>query len=354
MSTALSRRGLALLAPLGLLTWSFSWCGAVGAAEVKTSTWANYTSASNPTPDPLSQDLFGTGSPTLSSSIRRDSTKAHAQAWAAATLTGTGVTKSASGTGWLDAGTPTWDAKSETWSSFSFGSPYIVIGPNGTTDFQVRIPAAATLTLAGTGYNLQQQQPNDLMPGLQTIGRTQLPPTTAPAGPPSSFFDIFFELHIHVVQGANDFKVFDGSVNFGANGQVNPSGDSMTPFLNFSADSTGLLTAHFLDDYVFPVLRNNLSVPAITLDNNVPFDLTFQALMRGGDGGSMAADGTFDATGSYPGGLSQVGGGGSFTGIFEMKTPVAGTVLVPEPSGLALAGIAAIGMALCARRRRTR
>ena len=347
MNTALSRRGLALLAPLGLLTWSFCWCDA---AEVKTSTYSHDAGA-NPTPDPLSQDLLGTGSPTLSSSIRRDSTKAHAQAWAAATLTGTGITKSASGNGWLDSGTPTLDAKSETWSSFAFGSPYIVHGQSGgTTNFQVRIPAGATLTLPSTGYDSAQIMLGDpplgggVMPLPQTLTRTQLP-----TGTHNSFFDIFFQLDIEIVQdlgGGNvkDFPVFHGSINFGANGQVTTSGDSMNSFLDTTtSNSNGQLTRQF-NSFVFPT-----SIPIV---NNIPFDLTFQALMRGGDGGSTAVDGTFDAAGSYP--VSQVGGGGSFTGIFEMVNPPAGAVLdvVPEPSGLVLASVAAIGSAACARLRR--
>lgn len=347
MNRALSCRGLALLAALDLLTWSLSWCGAAAAAEVKTSAYAHDTSASNPVPDPLSQDLLGTGSPKLSSSIRRDSTRAHAQAWASATLTSTGVTKSASGTGWLDAGTPTYDAKSETWSSFAFGSPYIVHSQNpGTTIFQVRIPPSATLTLPDTGYDSSQFMLGDLLPTPQTFSRTQLP-----TGTHNSFFDIFFQLDIEVVQdlgGGNvqDFPVFHGSVNFGADGQVIKNGNSVDPFLTFVADSNGQLTAQFANNFVFPQ-----SIPIV---NNIPFDLTFQALMRGGDGGLVALDGTFDAAGSYP--APQVGGDGSFTGIFEMiNPPPAGTFLdvVPEPSALTLAGIAAISFAVCARRRRT-
>src|SRR6476660_2354493 len=56
--------------------------------------------------------------PTLvTSSIQSNTTRAHGQAWATAKITGSGLTKSASGSGWIDAGVPTYDLKGYSWSA---------------------------------------------------------------------------------------------------------------------------------------------------------------------------------------------------------------------------------------------
>jgi hypothetical protein len=297
------------------------------AAQVNTSTYATDL-AGHPSPDPLTEVKTGTGSPAVTSSIRRDSTKAHAQAWASASLGATGITKSASGNGWLDPGTPTLDAKGETWSSSASGSPYMVnnANPGSTTTFQLRIPAGPTLNLVGTGYNPAQAQAGDFpLPSPQTISRTQIP-----AGSNTSFFDFTFHLTAIVQQGVTVQQIFDGGFTVAADGTVTPVGDSTSPFLTLNVDAAGSIGAQFVDNFVFP--------KTATVINNSVFDLTFVETMQMGDGVSTTG-GTFPSLGSM---TTQVGGGGSFTAVFEMRNPVdPNSVLVaaPEPASLLSAGI---------------
>src|SRR5262249_33252197 len=99
------------------------------AVSVTTSTFATQ---SNPPTVTAQHPLTTFTNPTnISSSVRSDentagTNAAHAQAWASATVSLSGVTKSASGNGWLNVGLPT--VKAETWSSSASGSQYMVSG----------------------------------------------------------------------------------------------------------------------------------------------------------------------------------------------------------------------------------
>src|SRR5262249_51650457 len=98
-------------------------------------TTSTYATQSNPPTVTASSPLTTVTNPTsISRSVRSDENSsaghaAHAQAWGSAVVTPSGVTKSASGNGWLDATAPT--VKAETWSSSASGSQYIVNGPPG-------------------------------------------------------------------------------------------------------------------------------------------------------------------------------------------------------------------------------
>src|SRR5262245_42175031 len=81
-------------------------------------TTSTYATQSNPPTVTASSPLTTVTNPTtISRSVRSDENSAatnaaHAQAWGSATVTSGGVTKSASGNGWLNVGPPT--VKAET------------------------------------------------------------------------------------------------------------------------------------------------------------------------------------------------------------------------------------------------
>jgi hypothetical protein len=255
---------------------------------------------------------------TISASVRSDVSgaaghAAHAQAWGQAQVTSMGVTKSASGNGWLDATAPT--SKSETWSSSASGSRYIVNGPAGQSvpfQFQVGIPSSqGQLTLPLTGYDPSQAQATDFgPPNVLSFNRTAIPAGNLFS---SGSFDLFFDLEVAVTQNGVTQPIFNGQATLAANGQVTFGGDSQSQafFPQFliidQSQGNGQLNAHFFDQRVFP--------NSVSLAPNTPFELTFIETMKMGNG--VVTGGIND----FPALTEQTGAGGSFTGSFEMLNP---------------------------------
>jgi len=330
---------IGLLAPVAT-SWGVS---------VTTSTYATQT---NPPTVTAQHPLTTVTNPTsISASVRSDEngptlTAAHAQAWGSAVVTSSGVTKSASGKGWLDPVAPS--VKGETWSSSASGSQYIINsnGPPGQVvpcQFQVGDPTkpGPALTVFDTGLAPADNFATDMPLNVLSLKRTAIPTGNTFS---SSFFDIFFSLDVEVTQDGTPHSIFNGSITIDKAGQVTLGGDSQSQaffpqFLTLDQNlNNGLLQAHFIDQRVFPI-----TVPLLTND---PFDLTFVETMKMGDGVSTSGND------SFPNLIEQTGGGGSFTGTFEFVPggPTGVTFqALPEPAGSVLAGlglVAASGFAL--------
>lgn len=366
MSTIISRchllslvGGIVVAAILaqGAKAWGVSATTYTFASQVDTSPSVHTVTAKNGLTGPVTT----TGLTSASRSVRSDvdsslSHAAHAQAWASATVTSSGVTKSASGNGWLDATLPT--TKSETWSSSASGSQYIVNGQPGQIvpfQFQVGIPQATT-TLLTTGFDMSdpnQHVSSDLgPPNPLSFYRTAIPAESPTATPTPGLFDLTFSLNVAVTQNATTASIFNGQVKLAADGTISYS-DSVAQalfqqFLVIDQNSAnGLLQSHFIDQFVFP--------QKVDLMTNVPFDLTFIETMQMGNGLTTNHNAAGDPLDDFS--LldnSQFGGGGSFTGTFEMSGAGAGTAFqlqpVPEPAGLVLGMMSFLGFGCFARR----
>jgi len=318
--------------------------------SVTTSTYA--TQSNPPTVTDSKPPVTYTGVTSVSNSKRSDENgatlnAAHAQAWASATVTSTGVTKSASGKGWLDPVAPT--VKGETWSSSASGSQYIINGAPGQVvpcQFQVGDPTkpGPALTAFDTGLAPTDNFASDMPLNVLSLKRTGIPTGNSFS---SSFFDIFFSLDVEVTQDATTHSIFNGSITIDKGGQVTLGGDSQSQaffnqFLVLDQNlNNGLLQAHFVDQRVFPT--------TVSLLTNDPFDLTFVETMKMGDGVSTTGND------SFPNLIEQTGGGGSFTGTFQFVPggPTGVTFqAAPEPSGIALAGLGLLGLSGFALRRK--
>jgi hypothetical protein len=292
----------------------------------------------------------------ISRSVRSDvnsaaTNAAHAQAWGSATVTASGVVKSASGNGWLNTGAPT--VKAETWSSSASGSQYIVNGPPGSNvpfQFQVGIPSTlGNLHIIGpgpdgTGYDITQQSASDIpLPAVLSMKRTAIPTgNTFPA----NAFDLNFSLDVEVTQGAASTSIFNGQITFGLNGQTTRVGDFQnSAFANLLvADNQldGTLSAHFTDQFQFPT--------SVNVAANIPFDLTFILSMKMGDGSTVDLGSDPSPNFSFPNQPGIISAEGSFTGTFFTSSGNTITPVVPEPGSIVLAGIALIGLGGMARR----
>ncbi len=256
---------------------------------------------------------YKTDPTSVTSSIRSDTTRAHGEAWATAKITGSGLTKSASGTGWIDPGVPSYDLKGFSWSAAASGTQMIVTGPGPTATFQFSIPSAASLTLADTGFPSSFIDSLYQTPTLQSIRRNPCPDNLP--SDQASMYDITFSVHASVQQNNPgnpiNFTFLNGGFTIGASGQVTAFGQPPQVGIN---DPTGNLSAQF----------SSMQSAPITLQTGVPFTVSMDFTMQMGSG-SATHGADFPDTLTNP-----VGSGGSFTMNFN---------LAPNQLGYTVAGI---------------
>ncbi|HEY2880945.1 MAG TPA: autotransporter-associated beta strand repeat-containing protein, partial [Pirellulales bacterium] len=243
--------------------------------------------------------------PTLAAnSIRSDVTRAHAMAWATSQVTGSGVTKIASGTGWVDAAVPNYDPKSFSWSSTASGTQLIVHGPTNTmAPFNFSIPTAASLVSdCDPGYpdslNFTDYHP----PQLQTFTRDPLPYDT----PTNSFFDLTINITATVHQDGDmshapiDFTFLNGGYTIDSLGTVTPFG-ALPPQVQTMPGLPGSV------NLAFPSALSN----EVDLRTETPFTLDLSVTMQMGNGRNSKPLWFDDLTGP-------TGGGGSLALDFNL------------------------------------
>jgi hypothetical protein len=264
--------------------------------------------------------LFGSQyitDPTLAtSSIRSDSTRAHAEAWATAKITGSGLTKSASGTGWVDPGVPSYDLKGFSWSSEASGTQLMVNGPAPTAQFVFSIPQASALTLAATGYPTDFNDPRYHPPTLQTFNRDVLPAGLAPSQ--LSLYDVSIDITATFHQpGMPDFTFINGGYTIGADGTRTITGQPPPP-VQFNTGQPGLSAT-------FAATQS----PPITVLTGVPFTVSMDFTMKMGSGSATAGA-------NFPDNIAApIGSGASFTMNFGLATGQSGFTVsgvYPTPS----------------------
>ncbi len=196
----------------------------VSAVTVTGSTFASETGG--PLPNPKST-FFNIGNPTTASdSIRSDVQYAHAEAWANATVTCSGVTKSTGGRAWSDA-PGGFDSRSTLWNASASGTQVIANytgqgAPPEFAPFNFVVPGGgiASALNAFPGNNA-----ND--PPGYTTPASMAPPASGQGfvvnagtsgGPLPSFFDIFLQVDATAQQGnGQPVDLFHGTILFNPN-----------------------------------------------------------------------------------------------------------------------------------------
>jgi PEP-CTERM motif len=235
----------------------------------------------------------------VTSSIQSNTTRAHAQSWATAKVTGSGLTKSASGTGWVDPGVPSYDLKGFSWSAEAAGTQLLVNGPGTTAQFVFSIPQASTLTLDSTGYPANFNDTRYHPPALQTFARDPLPPGLTASQ--LSLYDVSIGVTATFHQpGMPDFTFINGGYTINAAGDRIPFGQA--PPVQFVTGGQNSLNATF----------QPTQSPPITVLTNIPFTVSMDFTMKMGSGSaSTGAD--------FPENIPlAIGGGASFTMNFNL------------------------------------
>ena len=196
----------------------------VAAVTVTGSTFASETGG--PLPNPKST-FFNIGNPTTASdSIRSDVQYAHAEAWANATVTCSGVTKSTGGRAWSDA-PGGFDSRSTLWNASASGTQVIAnYTGQGTAPefapFNFIVPSGGIASALNAFPGNNAGDP----PGYTTPA-SMAPPASGQGfvvnagtsgGPLPSFFDIFLQVDATAQQGnGQPVDLFHGTMLFNPN-----------------------------------------------------------------------------------------------------------------------------------------
>jgi hypothetical protein len=349
-----------MIVVVGLLLSAIS-ASSAQAVVISGSTYAAETGG--PGPDPVSKSYPPpTTSPTsVSGNIRSDVVYSHAQSWAQATVTPSGVVKSVGGRGWIDtpptAIAPLYDAKSNLWNAYASGTQLIINGPAGTASTHFVIPA--------NGIPSQfNAMPANAPPGSTTNPLGDPGSITPPAngqglvvngslgtGSMPSFFDIFVQLDVTAQQGAasqvdlfhGTFLVDPNTLQFQGTGGFAGLNPVITP--STGNPNSPQYTITFPTD-----IAGGTFDPLVGL----PFNLNFDEYMTMGDPNRQFPSVTptgFDFS-SRSGG--PVGAGGAFAAEFLLDNPSTYSLsAAPEPSSLVLALIGGLGVLVAIRRRQS-
>ncbi|HKD36229.1 MAG TPA: PEP-CTERM sorting domain-containing protein [Pirellulales bacterium] len=320
------------------------------AVIINGSTYAAETGGPLPNPASTSYNLVNPTS--VSTSIRSDVKWSHAQSWASAYVTPSGVTKTTGGRGWIDtpptAFAPLYDGKSNLWNAYASGTQLIVNGAGPVASFHFVIPANGIATSFNAQPANQAGDPNQITPPPD--GQGIVINGSQGSGSMPSFFDVFAQLDVTAQQGAGPkVDIFHGTflVDPNTNSFQGTGGFAgITPVITPGSGNSPQFTL------AFPTDITGASFDALV---GQPFNLQFDEYMTMGDPNHQFPSLTptpFDFS-SRSGG--PVGAGGAFAAQFLLDDPRQFTVTpLPEPGSLVLAGIGVLGCCLALRRRGNR
>jgi hypothetical protein len=184
------------------------------AVTITGSTYAAETGGPLPNPKSVSYNI--TNPTSVSASIRSDVVYSHAQSWASAQVTSSGVTKTTGGRGWVDV-PGGFDGRSNLWNAYASGTQLIVNGPPGVAGFHFVIPANGVPPQFNAQPANQPGDPSQITP--PPGGQALVINGSQGAGSMPSFFDVFVQLDVTAQQGAGPkVDLFHGAF------QVDPNG----------------------------------------------------------------------------------------------------------------------------------
>lgn len=279
---------------------------------------STYAANTNGQPPPSSTSMtFNLTNPTsVSDSIRSDVTYSHAQAWASATVTCLGVTKTTGGRGWADtspiATAPFYDNKANLWSAYASGTQVVAnYTGKGTapqfTPFNFAIPgdvASQFNAFPGNGPG----DPATLTPPSSGIGFV-VNGGGGGAGSLPSFFDISLQIDATAQQGSGQpVDLFHGTLLFdpgaltfqttggfaGISPVVTPGPISGQYFVSFPTIQGGTFNAT-----VGQPFQTNFNVYMTMGDPNRQFDPNNQATFPVPFNFSTMSGGTVGAVGAF-------------------------------------------------------
>lgn len=322
------------------------------AVTISGSTYAANTGG--PPPNPTSANYNQTNPTSVSANIRSDVTWSHAQSWASAYVTASGVTKTTGGRGWVDtpptAIAPLYDGRSNLWNAYASGTQLVVSGPGSNAAMHFVIPANGIPAAFNAQPANLPTDPQAITPpanGQGIVSRGSIGPGSMP-----SFFDVFVQVDASAQQGGNPaVKLFQGSFLFDPNdGTYHPSGDftNASPVIT-PGDPANPNAPQFSLAFPTDIVGGSFN-PIV----GQPFDATINIHMTMGDPNNQFPTVTptpYDFTGRAG---SPIGAGGAFASQFLLDNPSQFTLhAVPEPSTLALASLGALAAIFAVRRSRS-
>ena len=198
----------------------------LAAASAKAVTVSGTTYAAEtggPTPNPASTSFSLTNPTAASDSIRSDVKYSHAEAWASASVTCLGVTKTTGGRGWADtpptATAPLFDNKANLWNASASGTQVVANytgkgTPPEFTPFDFVIPGNGVASQFNAFPGNSAGDPAELTPPSGGIGFV-VNGGGGGAGTLPSFFDIFLQIDATAQQGAGQpVDLFHGTLLF--------------------------------------------------------------------------------------------------------------------------------------------
>lgn len=261
---------------------------------------------------------------------------AHAHAWGSATVKFFGVRKRVGGHYWF---TDDLSPKHAWWHARASTGQFILEGPDGPAELLFRVPASADIPEF-------EDDPGDPIPNF-------------PFGPhpingmfADSFFDVFVDLDVELVQDGTSQKVLGGSARLAGPGNE-------TPGLHATRDLAGYLRAEQVSDARYEAVVAAPVFRSVMVEANKPFEARFLLATYAGmpPGTDLSAEHMHEDTPlmDIPDGL-RLGVASSY--VVDMFVPEGDRdryrlIAVPEPAAVALlaSGLAAGAFALWRRRK---
>jgi hypothetical protein len=330
----------------GVVAVALSVAGSIhtaSAVTVTTSTYAKDTGPLLPNPN-LKGPTTVTGATSATASMKSDTTRAHATAAATSKVVGATITKTASGSGYVDAApSPTYDSKSFSWSAVASGTQFIARTTNSngapaTVPFAITFPAFDDPSV---DYGFPQDGSFQAAfgganpPAQGVVRRNGGIPSSSLSAVPTAMTDPVLQVKVILTQSGGSQTLFDGTAIF--HNDVNQNVDLTGSFL-----ASGVTVAHLTD--TSGALRTALSnLPRInfSVKPDDPFDLLVDVSFALGDP-TAAAQPSFDFPDNMPENFGVAGGfsvGPAMTDTVHFELQV-----VPEPATIVLGAIGVLGL----------